>query len=143
MKDEIELIKETALHFLDVISAQDNVAVVTFTTDVTVVSPLTKDRDDLRESIEYMLAPAGGTAFYDALGYALVETLRKVKGQRNAVIAITDGEDNTLQAKIMEKLRPMRGPVAGSFLTFEELLDGAREATPPYIRYIWILRHLR
>ena len=130
MKDEIELIKETALHFLDVISAQDNVAVITFTTDVTVVSHLTKDRDDLRESIEYMLAPAGGTAFYDALGYALVEELRKVKGQRNAVIAITDGEDNLLQAKLMERLRPMigRGPIAGSFLTYEELLDGASEA---------------
>jgi len=130
MKDEIELIKETALHFLEVISAQDSVAVITFTTDVTVVSHLTKDRDDLRESIEYMLAPAGGTAFYDALGYALIEALRKVKGQRNAVIAITDGEDNLLQAKLMERLRPMisRGPIAGSFLTFEELLDGAREA---------------
>lgn len=128
MKDEIELIKETALHFLDVISDQDSVAVITFTTDVTVVSPLTKDREDLRESIEYMLAPAGGTAFYDALGYALVEALRKVKGQRNAVIAITDGEDNLLQAKLMGKLRSVRGPVAGSFLTFEEMLDGAREA---------------
>jgi VWFA-related protein len=130
MKDEIELIKETALHFLDVISSQDNVAVITFTTDVTVVSHLTKDREDLRESIEYMLAPAGGTAFYDALGYVLVEELRKVKGQRNAVIAITDGEDNMLQAKLLEKLRNMVrvGPIAGSFLTFEELLDGSREA---------------
>lgn len=130
MKDEIELIKETATHFLDVISAQDNVAVVTFTTDVTVVSHLTKDRDDLRESIDWMLAPAGGTAFYDALGYALVEVLRKVKSQRNAVIAITDGEDNTLQGQLMQRLRPrgMRGPVTGSFLTFEELLDGATES---------------
>jgi len=130
MKDELELIKETALHFLNVISAQDSVAVVTFTTDVTVVSQLTKDREDLRDSIEFMLAPAGGTAFYDALGYALVEVLRKVKGQRNAVIAITDGEDNVLQRKLMEKLRPggMRGPVLGSFLTFEELLDGATES---------------
>lgn len=130
MKDEIELIKETALHFVDVISAQDNVAVITFTTDVTVVSHLTKDRDDLRESIEYMLAPAGGTAFYDALGYALVEEFRKVKGQRNAIIAITDGEDNMLQAKLLETQRSMIsfGPIAGSFLTFEELLDGAREA---------------
>ncbi|HXI94462.1 MAG TPA: VWA domain-containing protein [Blastocatellia bacterium] len=130
MKGEIELIKETALHFLDVISAQDSVAVVTFSNDVTVVSQLTKDRDDLRDSIEFMLAPTGGTAFYDALGYALVEVLRKVKGQRNAVIAITDGEDNILQSKLLEKLRPggMRGPVLGSFLTFEELLDGATES---------------
>src|SRR4029434_5636162 len=41
MKDEIELIKETAIHFLEVIGPQDSVAVVTFTTDVTVVSHLT------------------------------------------------------------------------------------------------------
>jgi VWFA-related protein len=130
MKDEIELIKETAIHFLDVIGAQDSVAVVTFTTDVTVVSHLTKDRDDLREGIDWMLAPAGGTAFYDALGYALVEEFRKVKRERNAVIAITDGEDNILQEKLMEKLRPgyMRGHATGSFLTFEELLDGASES---------------
>ncbi len=130
MKDEIELIKETAIHFLDVIGAQDSVAVVTFTTDVTVISHLTKDRDDLRESIDWMLAPAGGTAFYDALGYALVEEFRKVKRERNAVIAITDGEDNRLQEKLMEKFRPgyMRGHATGSFLTFEVLLDGASES---------------
>jgi Ca-activated chloride channel homolog len=129
MKDEIELIKETAIHFLDVISAQDNVAVITFTTDVTVVSHLTKDRDDLRESIDWMLAPAGGTSFYDALGFALVEEFRKVKGQRNAIIAITDGEDNALQSKLYQKERPgARVPSTGSFLTFEELLDGATES---------------
>jgi VWFA-related protein len=130
MKDEIELIKETAIHFVDVIGAKDSVAVVTFTTDVTVISHLTKDRDDLRDSIDWMLAPAGGTAFYDALGYALVEEFRKVKRERNAVIAITDGEDNILQANLVGKLRPawMRAPAAGSFLTFEELLDGATES---------------
>lgn len=128
MRDEIELIKQTAKHFLDVIGSQDRVAVVNFTTDVTVVSFLTKDRDDLRESIDYMLAPAGGTAFYDALGYTLVEVLRKVKGQRNAIIAISDGEDNALQAQLLNATRPVgsRSSV-GSFLTFDELLEGATE----------------
>lgn len=127
MREEIDLIKETAIHFLKVISSMDSVAVVTFSTDVVVVSQLTRDRDDLRDSIDYMLPPVGGTAFYDALGYALVETLRKVKGQRNAVIAITDGEDNALQAQL--SIRPASISIAaGSFLTFEELLDGAKEA---------------
>ena len=129
MKDEIELIKATALHFLNVISAQDSVAVVTFTTDVTVVSHLTKDREDLKESIEWMMAPVGGTAFYDALGYTLVEEFRKVKRQRNAVIAITDGEDNSIPSVVLTKQRPtMRVPTTGSFLTFDELLDGATES---------------
>jgi VWFA-related protein len=129
MRDEIELIKQTASHFLDVIGAQDSIAVVAFSTDVIVVSQLTQDREDLRESIDYMLPPAGGTAFYDAIGYSLVETLRKVRGQRNAVIAMTDGEDNALQAQALGT-SIQRGMVLnpGSFLTFEDLLDGAREA---------------
>jgi VWFA-related protein len=137
MRDRIGPIIETALHFLDVISSQDSVAVVTFTTDVTVVSHLTKDRNALRESISSIRAPAGGTAFYDALGYALVEELGKVKGQRNAVIAITDGEDNALQTLLAKASRPLgmslsmsRIPFspAGSFLTFGQLLDGVAEA---------------
>ena len=132
MREEIELIKETATHFLNIMSPQDSVAVVSFSTDVTVVSRLTRDRDDLRESIELMLAPVGGTAFYDALAYSLVEILRKVKGQRNAVIAITDGEDNSLLATLMKAAPPAFGmpapSPAGSFLTFDQLLDGVMEA---------------
>ncbi|HSB08183.1 MAG TPA: VWA domain-containing protein [Blastocatellia bacterium] len=128
MKDDIELIKETAMHFLDVIRPQDSVGFVTFTTDVTVVSHLTKDRDDVRKNVERMLAPKGGTAFYDALGYSLVEILRKVRGQRNAVIAISDGEDNALLAQLTGSPRSVGvAPKAGSFLTFDELLDGAKE----------------
>jgi VWFA-related protein len=129
MKDEIELIKETAIHFLRVIGPQDNVAVITFATDVTVVSHLTRDREDLRENIEYMLPPSGGTAFYDALGYVLVEELRKVKGQRNAVITITGGEDNAILSQLLGPLNfGVRGYVMGSFLGFGELLDGAQES---------------
>lgn len=132
VREKIDLIRDTALHFLDVISPQDSVAIVTFTTDVTVVSHLTKDRDDLRDSVDFMLPPAGGTAFYDALGYALVEVLRKVKGQRNAVIAITDGEDNSLPAQLLKAVRASGSGMittntGGSFLTFDDLLEGATE----------------
>src|SRR4030095_2125394 len=132
VRDRMDLIRETALHFLDVISPQDSVAIVTFTTDVTVASHLTKDRDDLRDSVDFMLPPAGGTAFYDALGYALVEVLRKVKGQRNAVIAITDGEDNSLQSQLVKTVRltgsgMITTNTGGSFLRFDEWLEGATE----------------
>jgi VWFA-related protein len=130
MRDQIELLKETAQHFLNVISAEDSVAVITFTTDVTVVSHLTKDREELRESIDFMQPPGGGTAFYDALGFAIVEGLRKVKGQRNVVIAITDGEDNAIHRRLTSSARNsgLVTASAGSFLTYDELLDGAKEA---------------
>ena len=127
MRDEIDLIKETATHFLNVISPLDSVAVVTFSTDVTVISILTKDHEELRDSIQSMMAPVGGTAFYDAIGFTLVETLRTVKGQRNAVIAITDGEDNALQSLLA--FQSGRASIAaGSFLSFDELQDGVKES---------------
>jgi VWFA-related protein len=137
MRDRIGLIIETALHFLDIIGPQDRVAVVTFTTDVAVVSHLTSDRNALRESIRGIVASAGGTAVYDALGYALVSELGSVNGQRNAVIAITDGEDNALEAILARASRPLgqslsmsRMPISsgGSLLTFGQLLEGVAEA---------------
>lgn len=149
MRGKIKLIKEAALHFLEVIGPQDNLAVITFTTDVTVVSHLTNNREQLRESIRNLQPPVGGTAFYDALGYTLVEELSKVKGQRNAVIAITDGQDSGLVATLqiqqlmgLQQANARNGmppiPQLGSYLTFKQLLDGVLEADalvyPVYLR---------
>jgi len=139
VKDKRPLIIEAALHFLDVIGPRDKVAVVTFTDDVISVSHLTDDREDLRDSISHLAFPTGGTAFYDALGYSLVEELRKVHRQRNAIVVLSDGEDNQLLYKTPAKPRPDQsgqrsitiGPGAsqmGSFLTFEQLLEGVRES---------------
>jgi VWFA-related protein len=136
VKDKIDLIKEAALHFLEFISPQDSVAVITFTTDVNVVSHLTNDREKLRERIRKLERPEGGTAFYDALGYVLAEELSKVKGERNAVIAITDGQDNAITpSRILALQRQAPGIVfnpspmqRGSFLTFDQLLEGVFEA---------------
>src|SRR6185503_1541608 len=61
------------------------------------------------------------------------EILRKVKGQRNAVIAITDGEDNNILSELIKSVRPAGVGIppmstVGSFLTFAQLLDGVTEA---------------
>ena len=148
VRNKLDLIKEAALHFLDVIGPEDRVAVVTFTTDVQVVSPLTGDRDALRERVRELKPPSGGTSFYDALGYVLADVLAAVKGQRNAVIVITDGEDNSLfrPPALPERLNrfaevgfrwPM--PRRGSYLTFAQLLEGLLEADA--IAYPIHLRH--
>jgi len=134
------LIIEAALHFIDIVSPNDKVAVVTFTTDVAVVSHLTQDRDSLRDNINHLIFPVGGTSFYDALGYTLTEELRNVRGQRNAVVILTDGEDNALFPTILAQIRnnnsslknlfpaPLVSQGQGSFLTFDQLLDGVRES---------------
>ena len=137
VKQKAGLIKEAALHFVDLIGPNDSVAVITFTTDVNVVSHLTKDRERLRQSIRDLQTPVGGTAFYDSLGYVLTEELSKVRGQRNAVIAITDGQDNAMlprprppaiQKQMIDAGLSWPTPKLGSWLTFDQLLEGVLEA---------------
>ncbi|HSO75417.1 MAG TPA: VWA domain-containing protein, partial [Blastocatellia bacterium] len=96
IQDKLEVIKAAAVRFLDVIEPQDRVAVVTFTDQVRVVSPLTANRNELKERILAIRRPQGGTAFYEALWFSLVDTLRNSRGQRNAIVVMTDGVDSSL-----------------------------------------------
>ena len=134
VEDRIGFIKAAAFHFLDVVGPQDSVGLVTFTSDVNIVSHLTTDREKLRAAIENLSSPIGGTAFYDAVGYTLVEEFSKVDGQRNAVVILSDGEDSG------EPVRK-RPPPAGSFLSYDELVDGAKEAGvivyPIHLDYVY------
>jgi VWFA-related protein len=79
-----------------VIGPQDKVAVVTFTDQVRIVSPLTSNRDALRKQIKGIEKPEGGTAYYEAMWISLNEALRGTEGQRNAIVVMTDGVDSSL-----------------------------------------------
>lgn len=97
IKDKIDVVKSAALRFLEVVGPQDKVAVVTFTRQVRVISQLTNDRDVLRKRVKAIDETDEGTAFYEALWFAVADTLRGTKGQRNAVVVMTDGVDNSLE----------------------------------------------
>ena len=73
------------------------------------LSTFTTDKGVLSESLDTFDA-GGGTAYYDALGYVLAETLRPLKGERTAIVALTDGDDNR------------------SFLPFDSLLGSIQES---------------
>jgi VWFA-related protein len=96
IKDKLDVVKSAALRFLDVIGPQDRVAVVAFTHEVKVVSQLTSDRNELRKRIKAIERPEGGTAFYEAMWFTLADTLRGTRGQRNAIVVMTDGVDSSL-----------------------------------------------
>ncbi|HVG18139.1 MAG TPA: VWA domain-containing protein, partial [Blastocatellia bacterium] len=96
IKDKLDVVKSAALRFLDVIGPQDKVAVVAFTHEIKVVSQLTSDRDELRRRIKAIERPEGGTAFYEAMWFTLADTLRGTRGQRNAIVVMTDGVDSSL-----------------------------------------------
>src|SRR5205085_6248391 len=80
----------------DVLDANDKVAVVTFTDEIRVISQLSGNREELRRRIHAITESAGGTAFYEAMWFSLFDTLRGTKGQRNAIVVMTDGVDSSL-----------------------------------------------
>ena len=95
----------------------DRVSVVTFTNMVQVACPLTQDRRLLKDSIDDIEKPMGGTSFWDSLRYVLaILNASKNSLRRSAVVVMTDGVDNALPNEL--------GP--GSQTTFDELLDLVR-----------------
>lgn len=117
IKDKLELVRKSAKRFVDATRPVDRVAIVAFTDVAQVVCPLTQDRQLLRESIDSIEKPLGGTNFWDSLRYVLA--ILKASGnslRRSAVVVMTDGVDNALP--------DVFGP--GSETSFDELLGLVR-----------------
>ena len=112
-KDKLKLIRKSAKRFIDATRPMDRVSVVTFTDAPQIVCPLTQDRRYIKDSIDNIDAPHGGTNFWDSLRYVLAifgatgNSLR-----RSAVVVMTDGVDNALP--------DVFGP--GSQTSFDQLL---------------------
>lgn len=107
IKDKLDIVKSAALRFVEVLGPQDKVAVVTFTDEIRVVSQLTNDREELKRRIRAVDRSQGGTAFYEALWFSLMDTLRGTRGQRNAIVVMTDGVDSSL-----DRYNPMQSRVS-------------------------------
>ncbi len=89
----VDFIRKTARNFVNSVNKDDKVALIIFNEDVKTLSTFTTDKGRLSASLDTFDA-GGGTAYYDALAYALAETLRPLKGERTAIVALTDGDDN-------------------------------------------------
>ncbi|MDQ6787213.1 MAG: VWA domain-containing protein, partial [Acidobacteriota bacterium] len=105
----VDFIRKAARQFIDTASPNDKIAIIIFNEDVKNLSTFTTEKGKLSESLDTFDA-GGGTAFYDAIGYVLTETLRPLKGERTAIVALTDGDDNR------------------SFLPFDTLLGSIQES---------------
>jgi VWFA-related protein len=105
----VDFIRKSARNFVDTVDAKDKVAIVIFNEDVKTLSIFTGNKNQLSESLDTFDA-GGGTAYYDALAYVLTETLKPLRGERTAIVALTDGDDNR------------------SFLPFDALLGSIQES---------------
>ncbi|MBC7795681.1 MAG: VWA domain-containing protein [Pyrinomonadaceae bacterium] len=93
VESRIDFIRKSARDFINATSPNDKLAIVTFRDDVQVLTKFTTDKRLLSSSLDTFDA-GDGTALYDALAFSLVETLRPLRGERTAVVILSDGDDN-------------------------------------------------
>jgi VWFA-related protein len=97
MTDKLDVVHEAAAGFLKALRPRDRGAVVTFSDTVSVLQPLTSDRDALERAVRTTDAH-GSTALYNAVYISLNQfgqaADRAGDVRRQAIVVLSDGEDN-------------------------------------------------
>jgi len=109
VEERMDFIRKAARDFLRTASPQDRISIISFRDDIQVISDFTTDRQFLSRKLDEIDA-GGGTALYDALGYVLSEPVKRLRGERTAIVVMSDGDDNK------------------SFLPFPAILDALSES---------------
>jgi VWFA-related protein len=109
VEERIDFIRKAARDFLNTASRQDRIAIISFRDDIQIISDFTTDRRHLSQKLDEIDA-GGATSLYDALGFVLADTLKKVRGERTAIVVLSDGDDNK------------------SFVPFPAILDAIAES---------------
>lgn len=89
----IDEIQNAAIAFLDQLRPSDRVMVIAFDESVHVLSPVTNNRNELRNAIRESRF-GDGTGLYEAVDYVISQQMRRIQG-RKAVVLFTDGVDTT------------------------------------------------
>ncbi|MBX3243584.1 MAG: VWA domain-containing protein [Acidobacteria bacterium] len=109
IENYVTFIRKAARSFVETVDAEDRISIVIFSEDVKVLANFSTDKTRLSESLDTFDA-GGATAYYDSLGFAISESLRPLKGERTAIVILTDGDDNR------------------SFLAFDSLIGAVEES---------------
>ncbi len=93
VEERIDFIRKAARDFLNTASPRDRIAIISFRDDIQIISDFSTDRRMLSKKLDDIDA-GGGTALYDALGYVLADPVKKLRGERTAIVVLSDGDDN-------------------------------------------------
>jgi VWFA-related protein len=117
-RDVVSLIRAAALRFVNAARPSDRIGVITFAGRPTLISPLTLDRQLLRQRVDAIDTEAGDTKLYDAADFALTQLLQDTKNaRRTAVVVMSDGLDGSIEG--------VQGD--GSRLSYNDLVNRVRE----------------
>jgi VWFA-related protein len=112
------LIRAAALRFINAARPFDRIGVITFAGRPSLVSPLTLDRQSLRQRVNAIDTEAGDTKLYDATDFTLTQLLQDTKNaRRTAVVLMSDGLDGNIEGVQGE----------GSRLAYADLVNRVRE----------------
>ncbi|MHB2155103.1 VWA domain-containing protein [Calditrichota bacterium GD2] len=98
---QIDDAKTAAKDFVDQMNANDEAAIISFSTDVTIDQDFTSDKDSLYLAIDGIVT-GGNTAIYDASIEAVNLTVSQ--SGRKAVILMTDGLDNSSNYSLQDAI---------------------------------------
>jgi VWFA-related protein len=116
--DKLNIIKKTTRHFIETKRDVDRVAIVTFNSTQTVVSPLEPDKQKLFDKIS-SIKGIGASKVWDSEKFAMDLLERDSPGgRRKAVVVMTDGIDNDL----------FYTPGPGSEILFADLVEAVRNS---------------
>ena len=126
MSNKMREVSAALQHFIDLLEPEDEILVLTFSSDLHVEQDFTSDRE-LLERVFSRLQPASGTALFDAA----MEAIRRVApgpAESKAVVLVTDGVDTSSRASfadLRELARRSEVPVfslgIGSETTFRSI----------------------
>ena len=114
---KLKAMKKAANRFVDSLKENDRMAMAVFTSRFKLVSDFTSDRKRLKDCIDHIKHPGGGTALYDA-EWKTFDLLRGIQEARKAIVVLTDGVDSSFRPDDDD---------AGSTHKFDELLARAVE----------------
>jgi VWFA-related protein len=115
----VKLIRDAAQRFVEAARPSDRIGIITFSGQPQLVSPVTLDRDSLRQSIGTIDTQSGDTKLYDAVDYSMQHFLSdRSNTRRTAIVLMSDGLDGTVPG--------VSGQV-GSKLSYKELLSRVQE----------------
>jgi Ca-activated chloride channel family protein len=93
--------------FIRVVHRDDDIFLMTFAVRTALLSDFTSDRDQLSAALRTGVDVEGGTALYDAL-YDGLQKVKRGRYQKEALLLVTDGEDNMSMTRFDKTLLNIR-----------------------------------
>ncbi len=100
MVDKMDGVQDAVKHFIETTKKSDEIFLMRFSRDVSLVSDFTDQKTKLYKAVESLEAN-GSTALYDAV-YEGLQKVAQGKHKKKAVLLITDGNDTASDASFRE-----------------------------------------